>query len=307
VIGEETMKLAEVDDAVITIVVDNYADLLLPSRPGIERYGEVKEPLLAEHGLSVHLRLGEAGPAILMDAGLSGVALPHNLPRLGIDPREVDQVMISHGHPDHTGALEVFLRLSWKRTPVVVHPDAFLERWRLLSDGSREGPWQQDRQSWEKAGAEIVSVMEPRELAPGCLATGPVPRRTDFEKVTSSALCRQGEELVHDQIQDDQAILINVQGKGLVVLVGCAHSGIVNTIIHGQEISGVDRVWAVLGGFHLSGSDPRILGRTIAEIKRLDPQLVMPFHCTGFEATRQFAAEMPGQFVPAAVGTTLKF
>lgn len=301
------MKLAEVDDVVITIVVDNYADLLLPSSPGIERYGEIKEPLLAEHGLSVHLQLGEAGPAILMDAGLSRVALPHNLPRLGIDPRAVDQVVISHGHPDHTGALLEFLRLAGKPMRVIAHPDVFLERWFERSDGSREGPWQQDRQAWEEAGAEVVSLLEPRELAPGCLATGPVPRRTDFEKVTSSALCRQGEELVHDQIQDDQAILVNVQGKGLVVVSGCAHAGIVNTIKHGQEISGVERVWAVLGGFHLGAADAWTLERTIAEIKSLRPQLVMPFHCTGFEATRQLAAEMPGQFVPAAVGTTLKF
>ncbi|HUW97056.1 MAG TPA: MBL fold metallo-hydrolase, partial [Anaerolineae bacterium] len=110
-----------------------------------------------------------------------------------------------------------------------------------------------------------MSVLEPRELAPGCLATGLIPRRTDFEKVTTSALYREGKELVHDPIHDDQAIMINVKGKGLVVVSGCAHSGIVNTIIHGQEISGVERVWAVLGGFHLSGADPWTLGRTIAE------------------------------------------
>ena len=164
-----------------------------------------------------------------------------------------------------------------------------------------------ERQAWEEAGADVLSILEPRELAPGCLATGPIPRRTDFEKVTSSALYREGTELVNDPIRDDQAILINVKGKGLVVVAGCAHSGIVNTIIHGQEISGVERVWAVLGGFHLSGADTWTLGRTIAELKSLGPQLVMPSHCTGFEATRQFAAEMPDQFVPAAVGTTLKF
>ena len=300
------MKLAEVDNVVITIVVDNYTDTLLLSTPGIERYGDVKEPLLAEHGLSVHVQLGAAGPAILLDAGFTGVALPHNLPRLGIDPRAVDQVVISHGHPDHTGALLQFLRLAGKPTPVIAHPDVFLERWSERPDGSRQGPWQQDRQAWEEAGAEIVSILEPRELAPGCLATGPVPRRTDFEKVTSSALRRQGEELVHDSLLDDQSILVNVKGKGLVVVSGCAHSGIVNTITYGQEISGVERVWAVLGGFHLGPAEAWALERTIEEMKRLEPQLVMPSHCTGFEATRRFAAEMPDQFVRAAVGTTLK-
>ncbi|HJX37879.1 MAG TPA: MBL fold metallo-hydrolase, partial [Anaerolineae bacterium] len=102
------MPLGETEDVAITIVVDNYSDLLLSSTPGIDRYGAAKEPLLAEHGFSVHIRLGEVGPQILLDAGFSTVALPHNLSLLGIDARAVDQVVISHGHPDHTGALEIF-------------------------------------------------------------------------------------------------------------------------------------------------------------------------------------------------------
>jgi 7,8-dihydropterin-6-yl-methyl-4-(beta-D-ribofuranosyl)aminobenzene 5'-phosphate synthase len=190
---------------------------------------------------------------------------------------------------------------------VVVHPDAFLERWRLLSDGSREGPWQQDRAAWEGAGAEIVSLVEPYELAPGCLATGPVSRRTDFEKVPAAALYRRGEEFVSDPIRDDQSIVINVKGKGLVVVSGCAHAGIVNTLLYAREISGVDRLWAVVGGFHLQGAAEDVVGRTIGELKALGPQLIMPCHCTGFEATRRFAEEMPGQFLLGAVGTTLKF
>jgi len=301
------VSLVETADLAITVVVDNYANALLRSQPGIQRYGSVTEPLLAEHGLSVHVRLGESGREVLLDAGLSRVALPHNLPRLGINPRAVDQVVISHGHPDHTGALEIFLRLAWKRTPVVVHPDAFLERWRLLSDGSREGPYQQDRQSWEKEGAKIVTLAEPYELAPGCLATGPVPRRTDFEKVSSSILYRRGTEFLSDPILDDQSIVINVKGKGLVVVSGCAHAGIVNTLLYAREISGVDRLWAVVGGFHLQGAAEDVVRRTIVELKRLGPQLVMPCHCTGFEATRRFAEEMPGQFLLGAVGTTLRF
>jgi len=301
------VTLAETADVTITIVVDNYSDVLLGSSPGIERYKVLKEPLLAEHGLAVHIQLGETGRGILLDAGFSKVALPYNLSRLGIDPGAVDQVVISHGHPDHTGALVEFLGLVGRPIPIVVHSDAFLERWFEQSDGTKQGPWQQDRQMWEDAGAEIVTLVEPYELAPGCLVTGPVPRRTAFEKVTASALYRRGEELVNDTIQDDQSILINVRGKGLVVVAGCAHSGIVNTVRHAQEISGVERVWAVLGGLHLSGAEPEALGRAIEELRGLGLQLIMPSHCTGFEATRRFAGEMPGQFVPAAVGTTIKF
>jgi 7,8-dihydropterin-6-yl-methyl-4-(beta-D-ribofuranosyl)aminobenzene 5'-phosphate synthase len=244
---------------------------------------------------------------VLLDAGLSKVALLHNLPLLGIDPRVVDQVVISHGHRDHTGALEGFLTLAGKPLPVIVHPDAFLERWRQLSDGSREGPWQQDRAAWEGAGAEIVSLVEPYELAPGCLATGPVPRRTDFERVSSSILYRRGTEFMSDPIRDDQSIVINVKGKGLVVVCGCAHAGIVNTVLYAREISEVDKVWAVLGGFHLQGATEDVVSRTIGELKALGPQLVMPSHCTGFEATSRFAEELPVQFLLGAVGTTLKF
>lgn len=301
------MTLAETADVAITVVVDNYSDLLLESSPGVGRYRVLEEPLLAEHGLAVHIQLGEAGRGILLDAGYSKVALPHNLSRLGIEPAEVDQVVISHGHPDHTGALVEFLSLLGRPIPVVVHSDAFLERWFNRPDGTREGPYEQDRQAWEAAGAEIVTIEGPYELAPGCLATGPIPRRTAFEKVMSSALCRRGEELVNDPIHDDQSILINVRGKGLVVVAGCAHAGIVNTLLYAREISGVDKVWAVLGGFHLSGADQEKVGRTIVELKALGPQLVMPCHCTGFEARCSFAEEMPGQFVPAAVGTTVRF
>jgi 7,8-dihydropterin-6-yl-methyl-4-(beta-D-ribofuranosyl)aminobenzene 5'-phosphate synthase len=100
--------------------------------------------------------------------------------------------------------------------------------------------------------------------------------------------------------------VINVKGKGLVVVSGCAHAGIVNTLLYAREISGVDRIWAVLGGFHLQGAEEHVVSRTIGELKALGPQLVMPCHCTGFEATSRFAAEMPDQFVLGAVGTTLR-
>jgi 7,8-dihydropterin-6-yl-methyl-4-(beta-D-ribofuranosyl)aminobenzene 5'-phosphate synthase len=299
------MSLAATKDVMITMVVDNYADLLLGSTPAVDRRGPEKEPLLAEHGLSIHIRLAAEGKDVLLDAGFTKVALPYNLSRLEIDPAVGDGVVISHGHRDHTAAPPDFLRIAGRRLPVVVHPDAFLERWFILSDGSKVGPWQVKQQRWREAGAEIVYVEESYELVPGCLATGPIPRRTDFEKGMARAYYRKDGELVQDPTYDDQAVVVNLQGKGLVVTAGCVHSGIVNTVLHARSVTGVIEVWAVIGGFHLSHATAEEIGRTIAELKAIGPSLVMPAQCTGFAATSWFAEEMPDQFVVGAVGTRL--
>jgi 7,8-dihydropterin-6-yl-methyl-4-(beta-D-ribofuranosyl)aminobenzene 5'-phosphate synthase len=304
---EASVQLAETSGIKVTMVVDNYADLLLSSKPGVERHGSDKEPLLAEHGLSIHIRWGSDGHELLLDTGYSKVALLHNLQLLGIAPSGVDQVVISHGHPDHTGSLVGFLQKRGGKTPVVVHPQAFVERWSVSSDGTKKGPWQESAEAWEQGGAEIVYVEGPRQLGEGCLATGAIPRRTDFEKVSNRVFRSQEGKLVPDTIEDDQALAINVEGKGLVVITGCAHAGIINTILYAREISGVQTVHAVVGGFHLCDASEEKIERTIAELKALAPRLVMAAHCSGFEATRRLASAMPAEFVPGAVGTTLKF
>ena len=145
-------------------------------------------------------------------------------------------------------------------------------------------------------------------MGPGCWTTGAVPRRS-FERsgVPERLRYRVGGAFLPDRVEDDQAIVVNVAGKGLVVLSGCAHSGIVNTINYAREISGVERVWAVLGGFHLARAGEGELARTIVEIGRLEPQLVSPAHCTGFGPICRFASEMPEAFIPGAVGTTYLF
>jgi 7,8-dihydropterin-6-yl-methyl-4-(beta-D-ribofuranosyl)aminobenzene 5'-phosphate synthase len=294
-------------DVTVTFVVDNYADVFAASKPGVERYGSARKPLLAEHGLSIHLRLGSEGHEVLLDAGHTNVAVPHNLPLLEIEPKRVDEVVISHGHRDHTGSILEFLRERGGRTPVVVHPDAFVERWRLLPDGGREGPWQEDAAAWQQAGAEMVYVEGPQQLANGCLVTGTIPRRTGFERVSDRLFYSDGGELVPDGIKDDQAIVVNVKGKGLVVITGCAHSGIVNTVLYAQEVSGVENVHAVVGGFHLCDASEETMQLSIEALKNVGPRLIMPAHCSGLEAVRRFAAEMPEEFAASAVGTTLKF
>jgi 7,8-dihydropterin-6-yl-methyl-4-(beta-D-ribofuranosyl)aminobenzene 5'-phosphate synthase len=133
--------------------------------------------------------------------------------------------------------------------------------------------------------------------------------RLSFEKSGRSAslFFRQADEFIYDDIEDDQALVMNVKDKGLVILSGCAHSGIINTINHARQFSGIDRIWAVLGGFHLARADEQELQQTIDALKEIKPALIVPSHCTGFHAQCRLAEEMEGAFVPGIVGVSYSF
>ena len=137
--------------------------------------------------------------------------------------------------------------------------------------------------------------------------TGNVGRVTDYEKVPSNLLVKRGDKLEPDQFQGEQALFFNVKGKGLVILVGCAHPGIVNIVKHVQKISGVQKVHAVVGGFHLVGVKPELIQKTITDIKNIAPDYVVPCHCTGYEAINLFQKEMPKQFVLNTAGAKYIF
>jgi 7,8-dihydropterin-6-yl-methyl-4-(beta-D-ribofuranosyl)aminobenzene 5'-phosphate synthase len=314
----------------ITVLVDNRADLIVESSETVKYFRD--KPLLAEHGFSALVELQDAGKRILWDAGVTRIALLENMRRMEIDPAIIDTIAISHGHRDHTAAVgdilaamdlaatgkewpaeadieEMSIYAQGRRVPVIAHPAAFRERWAVGKDGKKHGPHEgPPRAAWEAAGAELITSEGPYQLSPGCWLTGYVPRRS-FEQSGRSkrSFYRDGDELLRDDIEEDQAIAINVKGKGLVVLAGCAHSGIVNTVHHAQQVSGVDRVWAILGGFHMARAKPPEVQRTIDAIKKLKPHMIVPSHCTGFSAIAQFAAQMSGAFVPGVVGATYLF
>jgi 7,8-dihydropterin-6-yl-methyl-4-(beta-D-ribofuranosyl)aminobenzene 5'-phosphate synthase len=321
-------NLGETHDATITVLVDNHADLLVRSSESVKRFTD--EPLLAEHGFSALIQLPDA--TILWDAGISETALLENMKRLKLDPARIDTIAISHGHSDHTGALlnlllatgrapasrkwgkkvdlqEVDDWIQSRRIPLVVHPAAFRERWAIDRQGAYHGPNPPpSRAAWEAAGARVVLAEGPTCLAMGCWTTGQVPRRT-FETagVGSRRLYRADGGFRPDLIEDDQAIFMSVRDKGLVILAGCAHSGILNTINQAREISGIDQVWAVLGGFHLAPASDADIARTIDAIQALEPVMVVPTHCTGFAAISEFVRRMPEAFVLGAVGTKYLF
>jgi 7,8-dihydropterin-6-yl-methyl-4-(beta-D-ribofuranosyl)aminobenzene 5'-phosphate synthase len=151
----------------------------------------------------------------------------------------------------------------------------------------------------------VVLSERPYQLAPGIWTTGAIPRRS-FETLGVSPFLyyRAGNTFIKDQMEDDQALVINIRGKGLVVLSGCAHSGIVNTVNYARDLSGVDRVFAIIGGFHLARAADNIIQRTISELDMFKPQIISPAHCSGFKTTMQLAEQMPYAFTQALVGTT---
>jgi 7,8-dihydropterin-6-yl-methyl-4-(beta-D-ribofuranosyl)aminobenzene 5'-phosphate synthase len=319
----------ETRDVKITVLVDNRADLIVKSAETIEVFTD--EPLLAEHGFAALVELRDAEVCILWDAGITPTAFMENVRRMKIDLTGVDKIALSHGHADHYAAMTDVLKVlgrrpdhrewesnvtaeeirAWiasRRVPLIAHPAAFRERWSIAKDGKKHGPGIVPRAEWEAAGAELILSEGPYQLGPGCWTTGAIPRRS-FEQVgtPSSRAYRVDDAFIRDHLDDDQSIVINVQEKGLVVLTGCAHSGIVNTVKYAQEISGVSRVWAILGGFHLAPAKDEEIERTIDEIKAIKPQMIVPSHCTGFKAMARFANRLPDEFVEGIVGTTYLF
>ena len=163
------------------------------------------------------------------------------------------------------------------------------------------------RQDMESRGIEVIERRNPSLVAEGTIAvTGEIKRVTDFEKGLPNALVDRNGTLEHDDILDDQSLVIKLKGRGLVVIFGCSHAGIINTMLYAQKITGINTIHVVLGGFHLQGPtfEP-IIEQTIAEFKTIKPEMSIPMHCTGWTAIKRFSEEFPSSFVLNSVGTRI--
>jgi 7,8-dihydropterin-6-yl-methyl-4-(beta-D-ribofuranosyl)aminobenzene 5'-phosphate synthase len=311
------LELHEADKVEVTMIIDNYTDVLLESTDTVVRAplaaGEyIADAPLAEHGLSILIKVFKDSEVhtLLLDAGSSSAGVLSNMKLFGIDVNDVEAIVLSHGHMDHFGALEDILRAKVKNCPLVLHPHVFANsRGVELPNGRRIKFPVLSEKSLAEAGADLVKTRAPYLLASGLAASiGEVERASGFEKGMPNLWVERDGEIGLDEVLDDQGVVINVKGKGLVIVSGCAHAGIINTVRHAQNITKIGKVYAILGGFHLTGAFFKpIIGETIEELKKIDPEIVVPTHCTGWDATNQIAGEMPAQFVLSSVGTEFIF
>ena len=295
----------------ITILVDNYVDVLLPSNELVQRPLLVKERQLArnpvaEHGLSLLIDADEE--RFIMDFGLTDFGLMYNMEVLGVDPDSISLGILSHGHHDHLGALFPFLEKRKGPFPLYLHKDAFLER-RYFSLPSGEGFYfpRVQKERMEQYGAQVM-ILEGSELILGerCFVSGEIPRVTEFERGLPGAYYEVGGERFKDQLRDDMSIYLRVEDKGLVVVSGCAHSGIVNSVLYGMKLTGIEKIYAILGGFHLTGpAMTETLPKTLDHLKEFSPQVICPMHCTGWESQRRLRELFGDRFILSSVGSVI--
>lgn len=312
-----SVSLKTVDRIEVTTLMDNYVDLLLPStdtviRPPLAKEGKINaDTFLAEHGFSLLVTVyqGEDKYTILLDTGYTKVGVLHNMALLGVNIEDIEAVVLSHGHMDHTGTLHAILDKLSHTIPLVLHPGIFqYPRYTRRPDGATSiWPRTIVKEDLINKNVDIIESKTPVCLADDMImVTGEVERTTPFEKGMPNALMEQDGELVHDPIIDDQSIAMNLNGKGLVVISGCAHAGIINTLMFAQKTTGQEKIHAVLGGFHLSGPffekfhDP-----TVDALKKIDPEVLIPMHCTGWKAIQRFQKEFPESFVLNSVGSKI--
>jgi 7,8-dihydropterin-6-yl-methyl-4-(beta-D-ribofuranosyl)aminobenzene 5'-phosphate synthase len=334
-VGEEVamscVELEPVDRVEITVLVDNVTDPLLVDQESVVRMNwprmlmsglqvsaarvspdsGVPDVLIAEPGFSALVRIEKGGQqrTLLFDAGVSPNGMVENMRRLGIFPGDIEVVVLSHGHWDHVTGMEGLVRvLGRTRLPVMIHPE-FWSRRRVRFPGldPSELP-STSRSALEGMGFAIVEERQPSFLLDrSVLITGEIDRTTAFETgMSGHEALHHGTWRADPLILDDQALVVSLGDRGLVILSGCGHAGIVNTVRYARNLTGQAAVAAIVGGFHLSGPtfEP-IIGPTVDALAEFAPSLLVPAHCTGWRAVHQFATRFPDAFVMSTVGTTI--
>ncbi len=266
--------------------------------------------LLGEHGLSIFLEVDGGRRkrfSMLFDVGQTGDTLLHNASLMGIDLAEISLIAFSHRHYDHTGGLVRVLKHWARRIPVIAHPDLFIPQV-YIGRGRVSlmlGPPYSRREA-EDAGATFIFTREALPLFPGVYFLGEIPRETEFEPVPREFVSLRDGRAERDGVVDDTAVAVVVEGRGVLVLTGCSHSGIVNIVRRAAEVAG-SKVFSVIGGFHLIGAERRRIKATVRELVRMGVEEVHVGHCTGLDAEYMLKEAFKDGFGKIHSGYTIEY
>ena len=334
--------LQEVDSINITILVDNITDRLLPSlslvkRPPLISNKRFNKPPIAEHGFSTLVEISykykdkKILKKFLFDTGVSKNGIIYNSNIFGINFEDIETIILSHGHFDHISGLISVLKKINKPIEIITHPDAFLRRWVVFPDGRKARMDTLDEGEIKEFGGIIIknndinylprlkTKINPDDYTDNnisdnnnrILITGEIPRVTKFEKGFPLQYKEGKDEndLIADPfVKDDQALVILLKNKGLVILTGCGHAGIINTVNYATKVTGIKKVYAIIGGFHLTGEGyEESIPLTISELLKINPEYIIPCHCTGWKASNAIIKSMPKKYIQTSVGSTFCF
>ena len=315
----------------VRVVVDSFYERFIPdaTHPAVtiehvrQIRGREMSTLAGEWGLSLHLESRQSGDSshYLLDFGHTPEIVGRNFDLLGIEPARLNGLILSHGHRDHYGGLLGFLaayreRMRGDLCLFAGGEGAFREKWLNEKSGGPPPCWGVlDRAALETARVKPVCCGTAQALL-GAFTTGRIARQS-FERVLPSTLVEQQPDhftaterrgrLVPDQHPDEHATCYIVQGRGLVVISSCGHSGLINTIKTAMAVASVDKLHAVLGGFHLGPAPQDYVDHTVAELKLLDPDVVVPMHCSGTKFIAAMRAAMPDRLVTSNIGSRFTF
>ena len=258
--------------------------------------------LLAEHGLSFYIEAGDR--KILFDTG-QGLAISNNARVLGIDLNQIDAVVLSHGHYDHSGGLQSVLEIN-KNFTLHGHPDVFSPKVKDNNGKYKYIGIPIDQRDFVNAGVTVEINRNPTEIAPGVMTSGEIALENDFEDVEAGFFLKNDAAVIRDTLADDQALILDT-AKGVVIILGCSHRGVINTLTHVARLKGTAKIHAILGGLHLGQASDGKLAKIIEHLRDFDLERVGVGHCTGPRAFLALANEFKDRVFLNTVGKVFKF
>jgi 7,8-dihydropterin-6-yl-methyl-4-(beta-D-ribofuranosyl)aminobenzene 5'-phosphate synthase len=256
---------------------------------------------LGEWGLSILVETETA--KVLLDTGLSTSAV-YNADLMGIDFSTIDVIVLSHAHGDHTGGLRDVLRRVRKQVQVIAHPDIWISKYVVYGEMSRYAGIPYMKEDLESLGASFNLTKKPFKISDDIKTTGEIELTTGYETIDDRLCVKEGNKMIPDPLADDLALVVKTI-EGLVLITGCAHRGIINTVRQVQKLTGGEYIHTIIGGTHLMVASPERIEKTASELKELGLQRLGVSHCTGFNASAALAKEFSEIFFLNNAGTQI--